>query len=143
METEIEGLAELEEKLTTQTRAVCKKVLRKAGKRAGAVFKGAIEENIERQGLIDSEFLIDHIGITTRVGNGTITIKIGPTTDMYPLEHGRTKNRDANEVALFAEFGTKNEPAKPFMRPAYSEKSDEAIEIFVEELTQGLKDLET
>jgi HK97 gp10 family phage protein len=138
---EIEGLAEMEAKLHNLSRNVVKRVLRNAGKDAGELFKDGIQENIERQGLIESGFMEDSVRINTRVTDGFLNVMVGPSDDIYPLEHGRTKNRDANEVAFFSEFGTSKEAARPFMRPAFDANSDRAIEVFVEELSRQLNNL--
>jgi hypothetical protein len=45
-------------------------------------------------------------------------------------------------AALMAEFGSKHQPAKPFMGPAFDSSSDEALSVFVDETWNALQDLE-
>lgn len=137
MSEEIEGLAELENNLRELSRSVVKKVLRAAGKEAGELFKDGIQENIERQGLLESGFMEDSVRINTRVTDGFLNVMVGPSDEMYPRGN-RKDNRDANEVAYFAEYGTKKEAAKPFLRPAFDSNSDRAIEVFVKSLREEL-----
>lgn len=130
VEAHIEGLEQLEETLTTLTKKAAKKILRQAGRRAGTIWKEAIEEQIERQGLMATDYMVDHIQINTKSksGNdGSITVAVGPAEDAF---YGR-----------FAEFGTSKEPARPFMRPAFDEKVDEVLQVFIDEVWNACEDL--
>lgn len=130
VEVHIEGLSALEETLTTLTKKAAKKILRQAGRRAGTIWKDAIEEQIQRQGLMATDYMVDHIQINTKSksGNdGSITVSVGPAEDAF---YGR-----------FAEFGTKNEPAQPFMRPAFDETSQQVLDTFIDEVWNACEDL--
>jgi HK97 gp10 family phage protein len=127
---EIVGLDKLEETLTTLTKKAAKKILRQAGRRAGTIWKEAIEQHIESEGLLKTDYMVDHIQINTKSksGNdGSITVSVGPAEDAF---YGR-----------FAEFGTSKEPARPFMRPAFDETSDQVLQVFIDEVWNACEDL--
>lgn len=123
---EISGLDRLELALRDEMKNVAKKVLRQAGKRAGAIWVEAIEENAP----VLTGHLEANIAMSSRAESGedgSMTIAVGPTKDAF--------------YGIFDEFGTSKQAAKPFMRPAFEAHQDDVLAVFVDELWNALEDL--
>ena len=70
-------------------------------------------------------FLRDHIGtkLSIRAKSDKGNAMVGPVKKAY--------------WGLFAEFGTKNQPARPFMRPAYESAKQTALDTFIAKLREA------
>jgi HK97 gp10 family phage protein len=140
---EIEGLAELEKLLTQLAPKEAKTAMRRSERKAAALW----QSEIERLAPKDSDFLEEHIAIRSSAGSGddnstgSISVIVGPTDDVYPLEGGRKKNRNAAQAARYAEFGTIHEAARPFISVAYENKRDEVVSTFQSELGTAINKL--
>lgn len=125
----VEGLDELERMLEELTPKAAKAAVRRAALKAGEIWQEAIEERAPRR----TGFLSEHITIKTKTtggdddSTGGITVLVGPEKSAF--------------YAMFQEFGTKHQPAKPFIGPAYEEKKDEVLETFEKELQATLERL--
>jgi HK97 gp10 family phage protein len=125
----IEGLDGIEELLQIVYPAQAKTAVRTAGRKAGKIWQEAVEEKAPR----DTGFLADHINVSTQAGEGddnstgSIAVVVAPARQAF--------------YAMFQEFGTKNQPAKPFVQPAYEEHKEEALEVFANELLKALDKL--
>jgi HK97 gp10 family phage protein len=141
---EIEGLAELETLLTQLAPREAKTAMRRSERKAAALWQDEIEHLAPK----DSDFMSEHIAIRSSAGagdddnsTGSISVIVGPTEDVYPLEGGRTKNRNAAQAARYAEFGTIHEAARPFISVAYENKKDEVVSTFQTELGAAINKL--
>jgi len=65
------------------------------------------------------------ISVTEQTATGAIA-KIGPSKAGFP--------------GIMAELGTAHETARPFLRPAFDEKEDEAFEILADVLGDGIEE---
>jgi HK97 gp10 family phage protein len=118
--TRIEGAKEMDRVLRTLPRAM--------GRRAaiGALRAGAvpIAEEAELNAPRKSGELAENILIRTARDQGQVTVLIGPARSAFQ--------------GIFQEFGTKNHPAQPFMRPAFDSKAVEALAIIGDRLGKNL-----
>jgi HK97 gp10 family phage protein len=147
--TTFSGLDQLEQRLLEEGPKAAKKVLRKSGKRGGEVMRSAIAERTPRL----TGFTGDHIVMVTKAdgSNGHLVVVIGPQKDAGYFK-GATRHGDkvtfkgeihyADIAARMEELGSKHQPPRPFMAPAFKDSSEEALMVFVDELWNGLKDLE-
>jgi HK97 gp10 family phage protein len=69
-------------------------------------------------------YLKKHIGRWTRTNQDGLSVFVGPTKSAF--------------YARFLEFGTGNEPARPFIRPVFDSKADAAAKAFEEELAKQI-----
>jgi HK97 gp10 family phage protein len=141
MEVHIEGLQELQATLRTLVPQAAKTAVRRAGKTGGEIWKSAIKENIEREGLIATGAMEDSVKVTSHATDDGVSVSVGVTTVMYPARN--KGSADTAMAAYFAEFGTEHEPAKPFMRPAFDGHQTDVIEVFEETLDTELQKLNT
>lgn len=165
----ISGLDELEEALEELVPKAAKRALRRAARAGAEIFAAAIEENAPRDtGLLaDSLIVRSSVGkdddATTITASVSVDMKAnrlvegahdsitGPTFIMN--KRGKLKQvllgkndkplkypyHWAHLEAVFAEFGTVHEPAQPFAGPAFEDKKDEALDVFVAELQAEIK----
>jgi HK97 gp10 family phage protein len=120
----IEGLAETQEALTALSRSTQKNVVLRALLKAG--------EPIEEAAAAGAPHL-----------SGALQRSV--TTGTKLSRRQRSEHRKESEVEVFVgagalaqahlqEFGTFNNPAQPFLRPAWDGNKDEALDIFTKEL---------
>src|SRR5712691_11810040 len=108
----IQGGAELEQKLRDKTKKLATRVLRRAGREAADVWIKAIEARAPEL----TGFLKTHIEMGTRANggdDGKLTVFVGPDKRAY--------------YGSFQEFGTRFQPAKPFMRPAFEQTKEQVL----------------
>ena len=118
----VEGLTELLAKFQALVTKAAKGALRKACRAGGEVFKQAI---IERTPVKTGQLRDDIINATQIDANeGTGTASAGPTRHSFYGE--------------FEEFGTSHQPARTFMRPAFDAGGEEALQAFVNVMTDAL-----
>jgi HK97 gp10 family phage protein len=109
-----------------------RKGVRDALRAGGEVLRQAISDGApvsedETHGH-PSGFLKDHIGmkVSVSVKNDTGNIKVGPVKKAF--------------YAMFPEFGTRHQPAKPFIRPAFEGNAQSALDAFINKLKEAFKD---
>ena len=127
--TRIEGAAELDRVLKRLPKAIGERVLANAVRAGAKIIRDEarakapvrVGGNLIRLGKRSSKgrlpgFLRSQI-ITAKARKGTssdsVTIHVGPSTKAF--------------YGLFQEFGTRNHPAKPFLRPAFDGNVEKAI----------------
>lgn len=140
VKVEIRGLAELEQRLRDEPKKVAVKTLRVAGREAAKLFQEAIEARAPK----DTGFLSEHVKIATHAtsgDDGKLEVQVGPSRARYPKRGAEHTTKGAAEVAMMHEFGTRFQPAQPFMRPAFEESKEKVLEVFVTELRKNLDDL--
>ena len=123
--TEVEGLDELEEAFTAGSKRAVKKFLRRVEMKAAKVLKDALEESAPyRTGALAND-----IHRQTVQGDGSLTVRIGPSQDTF--------------YGLIQEFGAPEAhvPALHWMENTAREHQDEVLEEFMNALTEGLEDM--
>lgn len=121
-------LAALEKHLRQLAEKVAKKELRKAARKAMTIVKNDAAANApEDTGLLEHNF-----GLTTSVKAGTVKAKVG-------VKGGAVENPTTPFYFRFNEFGTENQPAKPFMRPALESNAARVFDTMVNELIKGIE----
>lgn len=130
----VEGLAALEAKLTELGAELGQKVLAAAARRA---MRPVLEE-AQRLAPKDTGALRDAIKLSSGKPNG------GETVAVAGLRIGRSKGaKDGGLPAAarwhFAEFGTAQRAATPFLRPALDSQASRVVEELKTELAKGIK----
>ena len=121
-EIQMEGLDGLLDKFQALETKVAKQALRKALKAGGDVFKKEIVARApQKTGQLKAEIAS---ATSINANEGTGIVSVGPLKHAY---HG-----------MFAEFGTRHQPAKPFLRPAFDGKADDALNAFAEVLKDAV-----
>lgn len=137
LKVEIKGARELDELLKQLPDRVAKQVL------AGALMSGGqvIRAEIQRRAPVRHDAGAKKIGKGAkgrlpgflrasiarrriRRGSAALTIGVGPLRSAF--------------YAMFQEFGTRHQPARPFMRPAFDAKAGEALQKIGEALGRGI-----
>lgn len=122
--TEIEAL---ENRLKEVAEKVAKKALRTAARKAmSEVRKEARDKAPEDTGLLDENF-----ALLTRVKGSEVVAKVG-------IKGGAKKNDSTPYYFRFVELGTKDTPAKPFLRPALENNAEKIFATVLEELKKAL-----
>ena len=118
----VNGLEGLLQKFQDLDIKAAKKSLRKALKAGGDVFQQEIIARApERTGQLRAE-IASSTSVNPNEGTGTVSVG--------PLQHAF--------YGEFAEFGTRHQPAHPFMRPAIDSKAGEAIDAFANTLRDAI-----
>ena len=125
MVTEIDGLAELEEALTSGSKRAAQKFLTRAEKKAARVLKDALSQ----EAPYDTGALSEDIHIQSVRSEGALTVRVGPSKETF--------------YGMFQEFGAPeaNVPAQHWMEDTAKEHQDEVLQEFMDALTEGLQDM--
>jgi HK97 gp10 family phage protein len=133
IEVEVKGLDDLETKLKELGDKLAKKHLRKALRAGGKVLQEAI---VERAPVATGETPEGH-------DPGTLRDSVRPRISLSSVkEEGKVSIGPGKSgwYGKFSEFGTRNEPARPWIRPAFDSSAQSALDAFVDALKQGLQD---
>ena len=121
------GLEALEKRLGEVVEKVAKKALRSAARKAMTYVRKEARDNApEDTGLLENNF-----ALLTKIKGSDVIAKVG-------VRGGGKENDSTPFYFRFQEFGTKNIPAKPFLRPALESNADKVLETVVEELNKAL-----
>ncbi len=101
--------------------------INKAAKRKAPVETGLLKKSIGKK-----------VAVVRRTGDiwGGVGIRKGFKQEV--TVDGKTEMRNPINYAHLVEFGTKNQPAKPFLRPALDEKRPEAMRILARVVKERL-----
>ena len=122
-------LAALEKRLADIADNIAKKVLRGAVRKAMNKVRKTARMNAQQSkdtGLLDENF-----GLTTSAKDGEIIAKVG-------IRGGGKENETTPFYFRFVELGTKDAPAKPFLRPALENNAQDVLDTVVDELKKAL-----
>lgn len=121
--TNIEGLDELEEAFTSGSKRAVKKFLRKVEMDAAKVLVDALSEGAP---FLHGD-LSEDIHRQTIQGDGTLTVRVGPSEDTF--------------YGLMQELGVpeRNIPAQHWAEMAARSVQDEVLEKYYEGLEEGLQ----
>lgn len=136
----IEGLKEIEDALASAGPKLARSAVRKALHAGGQVFLNRAKTRApvlaqatpQRQPgeLRDAIAEVDRMDARKQRGRARIGLK-----------YSKKGAQDPGVYGLFVEFGTKNMPAQPYMRPAYDEAKQEAESVFTAEIRAGVLEL--
>lgn len=130
------GAAEIEALLKQLPDKVARKVVGQSLRRGGTSLVKRAKANLESNQSVDSGLLKSKIGVRQSKGKAAVGILKGSQT---VTRKGRKPERATpTRYAHLIEFGTKNIPAKPFLRPALDEGGSEAIKIIGEAMGKGV-----
>jgi HK97 gp10 family phage protein len=120
-----------------------KKNLRKSWRQAAKAVGTMWTDELKARVPVDTADLRDSIGqkVSTkkRGKNTSVKVSVGPTWDLVPRNPGDASQQPA-VYARFTEFGTKTQPAKPWMRPVFDSTKNEAVELFANTLRELFND---
>ena len=117
----LSGLVELEEKLREESKQVAKRTVVRAARDAADIWVDAIETSAPYK---TGDLAHNIVMSTTTVEDG-IQLMVGPAKKVF--------------YAIFAEFGTRHETARPFIRPAYEDNKQAVLDQFVSDLNDELE----
>jgi HK97 gp10 family phage protein len=123
--TDVQGLEELEEAFTDGSKRAIVKFLRKVEKGAAKVLKDALSADAPYK----EGFLSDDIHIMSIVGDGLLTVRVGPGKEGF--------------YGIFQEFGAPeaNVPAQHWMELTAKEHQEEVLQQYMDGCTEGLQDM--
>jgi HK97 gp10 family phage protein len=144
VECTISGLDDLDKQL----KELVPRKARRAMHRASDAGSSIVQLAIEAADPVLTGFLRDHEVITTKIRNndGTVVAKIGPQAkagyirlgaDRGGKMHGQSQHI-ASLYAMWNEFGTIHQPARPVMGPALANNQDRVINAFIDQLRAEL-----
>lgn len=128
---DIQGLKGVEDALASAGPKLAKRAMRKA------LAAGAAKFVAEAQALAP-------------VKTGRLKLSIKAVTKLSPKqESGRTRvgatgrgKEDPGKYELYQEFGTRHQPARPFLRPAFDSQHEAAKNAFAEVMADEVKKLD-
>ncbi len=130
----VEGGEELLRQLQELPKKVGNQILRKA------LRKGAVPIEEEQQNRVAVDTGLTEKSIIVRMGKrkvkGTQSVVIFPDPKKF-----EAAGRDFS--APYLEYGTAHMEAKPFVRPSFDAKKDEAMKIIAEEIKGGIEAAKT
>lgn len=130
---EVSGLDELQDKLNRLPVEFSRKALRTALRPAGLVFRNAIKAAAPRL----TGWMADHITVRAKTNNyDEGEVRVGFSGKSKP-----GGNASAVYEALYSEFGTVKEPARPFIRPAFESSKQNALDAFITRLRDNLDEI--
>ena len=143
----VEGLAELEKALLDLGAELGYKTLRTAGRKAmKPVLDSAIAGANEETGDLKAAHAISAKkgrGARGKGGDTAVEIHVGPTRRSVVQKgadgsKSRNKLAGVSQKAIAQEFGTANQQAEPFLRPALSQNADKVLSQFSKELATAI-----
>lgn len=150
----VEGLKELEKTLATLSKGIARNALRKAMAKAGEPIRdkaqslaprdtGELETSIEISTKVKNTVGNAEYAAAMRAGLGVQAARSalrdarrttkGSFAEVYVGPSQADNKKDAIK-RIVQEFGSVNQPAQPYMRPAWASEQDNALEIAKREL---------
>jgi HK97 gp10 family phage protein len=149
----VEGLSELSANLGELSKATARNVLRRVLMKAGEPMAEAMRQKAPDDPSTEGRDLKSSIAVSPRLKNSVGQAEFASVMRMGgSVAQARTAMRDARRAAngsfaevyvgpgrggahgVLQEFGTVNHPPQPFMRPAWDQEKDGALEIIKREL---------
>lgn len=141
----VDGLQQLGENMRTLKRELALKISRATTNAGAQVIKKGAKDRIsvnssKNMTSVDTGSLLDAV-VVKRASAG----ETAPLTSLHvvavrrrgSLRKTKTKQAKAPHAGL-VEFGTRNMPAEPYMRPAFDEGKADALNAMVNKLSDGL-----
>jgi HK97 gp10 family phage protein len=136
----VSGLEELEEKLYDMPSKFARQAMRKALRPAADVWKDEIAARApEKTGWLKSQAAVS-IKLSAKEESGTALV--GFTKKQNPALIGKEKHvpSAANE-AFWYEMGTRHQPARPFIRPAFDALKSTVLDTFITKLKEAFSEV--
>jgi HK97 gp10 family phage protein len=149
----VEGLSEMSANLGELSKATARNVLRRVLMNAGAPMADTMRRLAPDDPSTEGRDLKSSIAVSPRLKNSVGSAEFAQVMRMGgTVAQARSAMRDARRVAngsfaevyvgpgkggahgVLQEFGTINHPPQPFMRPAWDQEKDGALEIIKREL---------
>ncbi len=130
VEIQVTGLSELQDKLNSLPVEFSRRALSTALRPAGLVFRDAIRAVAPRL----TGWMASHITVRAKTNN----LDEGSVTTTFSRKTQPGDKPSAIYEALYNEFGTVKEPARPFIRPAFESSKQNALDTFIERLRENL-----
>lgn len=131
----------LEKKLQDLGPKLARKALRKAVANVGTMWIKEMQARVP----VDTGILRDSIGmkVTTKAGRqgapSQAKVSVGPLWDKFVKgEKSEVSSQQAAVYAMFSEFGSKHQPARPWMRPVFDSTKERAVQILADTLREDL-----
>lgn len=139
-EFKIQGLDGVLAKMRAVTDAVTNKAVRGSASRAMRVVRDAARANARR--IDDPQSAADiakNIAVSTKVYPrlGEVRSRVGVRGGARPDSRQRPDPKNTGHWR-FIEFGTSEQPARPFMLPALTNNIDKVVSTFVQDLNQNI-----
>jgi len=145
MAVKVEGLRELDRKLERLGEVAGKKALRGAMMDAANPIWKSARSNASAPSFKDSGALAAAMGRWFKqIGRTKFALFIGPRSKsrkgvaLWTARHGRPPKNGLLRHAHLMEFGTRNQPAEPFLRPAFYSNLSNATRIFATKLRERI-----
>lgn len=134
----VRGTREIEALLKQLPERLAKSVVQGALRTGGTVIAKRAKANLDAVGAVDTGLLRKSIGVRAGKGSAQVGILSGSAT---LTRKGRKKAEKAvpTKYAKFTEFGSRKQPARPFLRPALDEGAIEAIRKIGEVMGRGVE----
>jgi HK97 gp10 family phage protein len=135
----VEGLSELARRIATLKSDVALKMAPRATGKAASLVKKAAKAKLRANPTIDTGLLEKNV-IVKKVRNSEFTAEHIVTVKkrLYPKRGKEKEVRNTRQVGSYKEFGTVNNPAEPYLRPALSGNVNKAISVIVNSLKADL-----
>lgn len=126
-------LATLNANLQEMSEKAGKKAMRQAARKAMVPVRDQVKESapVDTSPDADNIRIKDNVAIRTKWDRDALTVKVG-------ILGGAKQNPETPFHFRFAEFGTKDRPAAPFMAPALEGNAQEVLDTVAEELRKAL-----
>jgi HK97 gp10 family phage protein len=128
VEVHISGLDELQDKLNRLPVEFSRRALRTALRAPGLIFRDAIKSTAP----VLTGWLKGHITVRAKTNN----YDEGSVTTTFTRKAKPGDKTSAIYEALYAEFGTVKQSARPFIRPAFESSKQRALDAFIERLRE-------
>lgn len=126
----VDGLQELDRKLREFEPKLARKTLRNAMKKAAEPMLHTARATAP----IDTGLLVSSLKVKARTSakKGIVGVRVA------------TSDKDYTGKAFYAsfyEYGTRHQPARPFMRQAFDENTDRSMSIAISEIKRGIEEV--
>jgi HK97 gp10 family phage protein len=124
---QVKGLAEIERRLRDLGPRIVRKVLLHACRRGAQKFAAAARAKAP----VDTGELKRNITVKTKLDKAK-----GSAYGIVGVRYKKLGAQDPAVYAMFDEFGRADQAAQPFLRPAFDENKQQALEEFASDLKQ-------
>jgi HK97 gp10 family phage protein len=134
VEIKIEGLAEMQQKLSALPSRIQKKILRPALENAGSI----IQDVAQQRAPYSAGFLSSHIVFKVEFGSDLqASVKVGPDKSAFWGLYSELGTAPHQETSRDGKtFEHPGEPARPWLRPALTESGAEATQALADVISE-------
>jgi HK97 gp10 family phage protein len=138
----VEGLRELGQRIKKLNSDMANKVARAATAAASGVIR---KSAVQKAPIAPEDYVVDGLKVSKgNIPKNIVTKRVKPSETNLTSEHlvvvrGKRKHGYASRIASLQEFGTVKMPANPFIRPAFDENKEKAIDAMKKRIELRLK----